>query len=67
MPNQGLDLERVTPQYMSDLADPLGDVYEAIVNRLLINVARHFAGGVARGRDMIPGSEQWRAAAGAGF
>ena len=61
MPNPGLDLERVTPQYMSDLADPLGDVYEAIVNRLLINVARHFAGGVARGRDMIPGSEQWRA------
>lgn len=61
MPNPGLDLFRVTPQYMDEVSGPVVDVYDEIVSRLMLNTVKHFAGGTARSGDMIPGSERWRA------
>lgn len=47
MAKAGIDRDRIDPQFLIDLAEPLEDVYERIEHDLLINIARQFKGGTA--------------------
>ncbi|MBO7669729.1 MAG: hypothetical protein J6S60_03980 [Oscillospiraceae bacterium] len=50
MAKAGIDRDRIDPQFLVDLAEPLEDVYERIEHDLMVNIARQFKG-VKLGRD----------------
>jgi hypothetical protein len=41
----GIDRDRIDPEFLMDLADPVGRIYEAIERDILVNIARRFKGG----------------------
>ena len=59
MPNPGIDLDRIDPQFLLDLTDPIEAVYERIQHDLMVNIARQFK--PDRVKSHIPYTYQWRA------
>lgn len=42
MPNPGIDRDRIKPEYLMNLSDPLGAVYQAIEHDLMVMTAKAF-------------------------
>lgn len=45
MPNPGIDRERITPQYLQRLSDPLEAIYQSIAHDLMVMLAKMFGEG----------------------
>ena len=58
MTNPGIDRDRISPQFLTELADPLARLYEALQHDLIVNLARQF--NVMRIKGDIPTSFAWR-------
>ena len=58
MTNPGIDRDRISPQFLTELADPLARLYEALQHDLIVNLARQF--NVMRIKRDIPTSFAWR-------
>lgn len=57
----GIDADRIDPEFLISLADPLERVYEAIELDLMKNIARHFRGGMKIPKSKVKSADAWRA------
>jgi hypothetical protein len=56
----GINPDRIDPEFLLELSGPIEDVYEAMERDLILNLARRFRGGVRLPRGAAPGSDAWR-------
>ena len=57
---RGIDVDRIDPEFLMELSDPIEAVYEAIEHDLLMQLAKRFDGRKVP-KSKVPGSTAWRA------
>lgn len=57
---RGINVDRIDPEFLMELSDPIEAVYEAIEHDLLVQLAKRFDGSRAP-KSKVPGSTAWRA------